>query len=216
MELLTILTWLKSHYKIVLKAVFALAIAFLCLWCVNLHKQNEKLTAELELAENNVEAYQGLLNDSQQALNVLKLDFKDLQYSNDAILRKMDSVMQENKIKPKQVATAATQTQVINVIASKEVGGEILVKDTIYSDSIKYNDLTTVYYTIGNDTVSVGLDVKNEQYLFIYHTREYKNKKSFIKRLFTWDFKKVNRYKYDIINTNDLLKTSDIRVIEAK
>lgn len=70
--------------------------------------------------------------------------------------------MRENKIKPKQVATAATQTQVINVIASKEVGGEILVKDTTYSDSIKYNDLTTVYYTIGKDTVSVGLDVKNE------------------------------------------------------
>lgn len=216
MELMTILMWFKNHYKIVLKAVFALAIAFLCFWCINLHKENKKLSESLELAQNNVEAYQGLFTNSQQALNVLKLDMEDLQHSNDSILRKMDSVMRENKIKPKQVATAATQTQVINVIASKEVGGEILVKDTTYSDSIKYNDLTTVYYTIGKDTVSVGLDVKNEQYLFVYHTREYKNKKSFIKRLFTWDFKKVDRYKYDIVNTNDLLKTSDVRVIEAK
>jgi hypothetical protein len=35
---------------------------------------------------------------------------EELQQSNDSILRKMDSVMRENKIKPKQVATAATQT----------------------------------------------------------------------------------------------------------
>ena len=43
----------------------------------------------------------------------------------------------------------------------------------------------------------------------------YKNKKSFIKRLFTLDFKKVRVHEYRIINTNDLFKTSDTRVIES-
>ena len=123
--------------------------------------------------------------------------------------------MRENKIKPKQVATAATQTQLLDVIGGKDTEGQVIVKDTIYSDSIQYNDLTKVYYTIGNDTISIALDVKNEQYLFVYNTREYKNKKSFIKRLFTLDFKKVNKYKYTIKNTNDLIKTTDVRVVEA-
>jgi len=50
--------------------------------------------------------------------------------------------------------------------------------------------------------------------LYTYKTREYKNKKNFFKRLFTLDFKKVDRYKYKLTNTNDLLKESDVRIIE--
>ena len=86
----------------------------------------------------------------------------------------------------------------------------------MYNDSIKYNNLTTVYYTIGKDTVSIGLKLENDQYLYVYTTKEYKNKKSFIKRLFTFDFKKVTKTKYEIYNTNDLIKSSDVRVVEAK
>ena len=168
------------------------------------------------MAQNNIEAYQGLLNDSQQANNVLRLNIKDLKNQNDSVLNKLDSVRAKLNIKPKHVQVAATQSQSINVIESKGVGGDIttILKDTVYSDSIKYNDLTTVYYTIGKDTVSIGLDIQNEQYLYIYSTREYKNKKSFLKRLFTFDFKKVTKTKYDIVNTNDLIDSGDVRVVE--
>jgi hypothetical protein len=97
------------------------------------------------------------------------------------------------------------------------VGGDLLdiLKDTVYTDTLKYNDLTKVYYTIGRDTVSIALDVKNTQYFYLFNERGYKNKKSFIKRLLTWDFKKVNRYKYSIVNTNELVNTEDVRVIEV-
>ena len=90
-----------------------------------------------------------------------------------------------------------------------------ILKDTTYSDSIKYNDLTTVNYTIGKDTVSIGLDIRNTQYLYIYKRKEYKNKKNFLLRLITFDWKKITKYKYEILNTNDLLKTSDVRVVES-
>ena len=86
---------------------------------------------------------------------------------------------------------------------------------SIYNDSIRFNDLTLVSYTIGKDTVSVGLKFQNDQYLYVYTTKEYKNKKSFIKRLFTFDFKKVTKTKYIIHNTNDLIKTDSVRVVEA-
>jgi len=119
------------------------------------------------------------------------------------------------KIKSKHLHTAATQTQVINVKEDKGVGGDIIsVKDSIYNDSIKFNDLTTVYYTITKDTVSIGLNVQNTQYLYIFVDRHYKRQKSFLKRLLTFDFKKVNSYKYNIVNTNDLIDTKDVRVIE--
>ena len=206
-----------NHQKIAFKAICAASVALFIAWGVYTHKQNIKLSQELEMAQNNIEAYQGLLNDSQQANNVLRLDIKDLKNQNDSVLHKLDSVRSKLNIKPKRVQVAATQSQSINVIESKGVGGDIttILKDTIYNDSIKYNDLTTVYYTIGKDTVSIGLNIQNEQYLYIYSTREYKNKKSFLKRLFTFDFKKVTNTKYNIVNTNDLIQSGDVRVVES-
>lgn len=217
MEILAIIAWLKSHWKIAANAFLGAAVAFLLAWGVNTHNQNKMLSERLEMVQNNVEAYQGALNGSQQAYNVIKLDMDKLQEQNDILIHRIDSVRKELKIKPKDLQTAATQTQVINVIQQQEVNGDLsdILKDSIYTDSILYNPLTKVYYTISKDTVGVKLDIKNTQYLYTYRSKQYKNKKSFLKRLFTWDFKKVTKYKYDIVNTNDLLDTQDIRIIET-
>ena len=211
----TILKYLLNNRKTLFKVISGLCVGLLLTWSIITHNQNKKLSQSLETAQNNIEAYQELYNDSQQASNVLKLTVEQLQNSKDSILHKLDNVRKELKIKPKQIHTAATQTQVLNVIGSKGVGGNIIVKDSIYTDSILYNPLTKVKYTIGNDTVSIAIDLQNEQYLYVYTKREYKNKKNFFKRLFTLDFKKVTKYKYDIVNTNDLLKSKDIRIVET-
>ena len=211
----TILKYLLKNRKTLFKAISGLCVGLLLCWGITLHNQNKKLSQNLETAQNNIEAYQGLLSDSQQASNVLKLTVEQLQNSKDSVLHKLDSVRKELKIKPKQIHTAATQTQVLNVIGSKGVGGNIIVKDSIYTDSILYNPLTKVKYTIGNDTVNIAIDLRNEQYLYVYTKREYKNKKNFFKRLFTLDFKKVTKYKYNIVNTNDLLKSKDVRIVES-
>ena len=169
------------------------------------------------MAQNNIEAYQGLLDSSQQANNVLRLDLKELENQNDITLHKLDSIRDKLKLKSKSILTAATQSQVLNVNDSKGVGGDLvtILKDTTYTDSLKYNDLTTVYYTIGRDTVNIGLDIQNEQYLYIYTIREYKNKKNFFKRLFTWDWKKIDKHKYTVYNTNELFKSNNIRIVES-
>ena len=182
--IITILKYLLKNRKTLFKAISGLCVGLLLCWGITLHNQNKKLSQSLETAQNNIEAYQGLLSDSQQASNVLKLTVEQLQNSKDSVLHKLDSVRKELKIKPKQIHTAATQTQVLNVIGSKGVGGNIIVKDSIYTDSILYNPLTKVKYTIGNDTVNIAIDLSNEQYLYVYTKREYKNKKNFFKRLF--------------------------------
>ena len=214
----TILTGLVVHRNKLIKAICGLSVGLLLGWSVFLNHQNKKLSESLELAQNNIEAYQGSLQGSQQANNVLKLTVEELHNYNDALVNKLDSVRKELKIKDKQIHTAATQTQVLDVNQGKEVVGDIItiLKDSVYSDSIHYNDLTTVYYTIGKDTVSIGLDIKNDQYLYVYTDRHYKNKKNFIKRLFTFDFKKVTTYKYKTVNTNDLIKVDSVRVIEMR
>ena len=211
----TILTWLVVHRNKAIKAICGLAVALLLSWGITLHNANKKLSESLEMAQNNIEAYQGSLQGSQQANNVLRLTVNDLHNCNDSLVHELDSVRKELKIKPKRLNTAATQTQLINVTDSREVeDSAIIVKDSIYSNSIKFNDLTSVYYTITNDSIRISLDVRNKQYLYLFVDRYYKNKKSFIKRLFTFDFKKVNSYKYTIVNENDLIRTEDVKVIE--
>lgn len=201
-----------------MNAILSLLAALLIFGSINLYKQNKRLSEGLEMAQNNIEAYQDALAGSQQASNVIMTDMKDLEQQNDILIHKLDSVRKEKKIKASNLNVAATQTQEISVNGGKGVEGDIItiLKDTTYTDSLKYNDLTKIYYTIGKDSVHMRLDFKNTQYLYVYSQREYKNKKSFIKRLFTLDFKKVTRYKYNIVNTNDLIKEDSVRVIQQK
>lgn len=216
-KLTSILTWMRKHKRFTVELILSSLLALSVLYGTTMHKQNQKLSESLEMANNNIEAYQDMVNQSQQASGVLKLDMSKLKDSNDKLIQQIDSVRKANKLK--DLNSAATQTQSLLVKKSKGVRGSDIItilRDTTYTDTIQYNNLTKVYYTIGVDTVDVSLDIKNTQYLYTYKEREYKNKKNFLKRLFTLDFKKVNRYKYTIVNTNDLLKESDIRIIEQE
>lgn len=169
------------------------------------------------MAQNNIEAYQDALSGAQQASGVLKLDMQKLSQENDVLVQKVDSMRKELGIKAKEIRVAATLKQIVGVNSSKEVKGDIItiLKDTVYRDSILYNKYTKVYYNIGKDSVNIGLDIQNTQYLYIYKHKEYKNKKNFIQRLFTLDWKKKYTYKYKIENTNDLIQSDSIRIIEA-
>lgn len=209
----TTLTWLVVNRNKLVKAVLGVAVAILLSWSMILHKQNKTLSESLERAQNNIEAYQGSLAGSQQANNVLRLTIDELQTQNDILVHKVDSVREKLKIKSKQLKTAATQSQSINVNQSKQLR-DTLYRDNIYKDSIKFNDLTTVSYCIGKDSINIGLNINNQQYLYVFNDKHYKNKKSFLKRLFTFDFKKVTTTKYKIENTNDLIQTDSVRVIE--
>lgn len=168
------------------------------------------------MAQNNVEMYVNAFNGAAEQNNMLMLTVNQLKSSNDSVLQQMQAIAKKNDIKLSQIATAATQTQTLYVNGGKGVEVDLveILKDTTYTDSIQYNDLTQVYYTIGRDTVNVAIDLKNTQYLYTYNKKEWKNKKKFLKRLFTLDFKKVRKYEYKIINTNDLINTSDVRVVE--
>lgn len=212
-----VLSLIKSP-KNALKALLSLSVAFLLCSSIILYTRNKKLSERLEQSYNNIEAYQELFNNSQQANRVLQLSIEDLQNSRDSLLQNIRKIADENSIKLSKINTAATQTQAIDVKSSKGVQGDLIeiLKDTVYSDSIEYNDQTKVYYTISNDTVDIDLQISNTQYLYTHHHKEWKNKKSFIKRLFTLDFKKVTKYNYNIVNTNELINTSDVRVIEIK
>ena len=217
MSAIAMITWVKSHYKLLLNAILGLVVASSISFGIISHNRANRLSEELKIANNNIEAYQDELNDSQQASGVLMLDMKKLKDYNDKLIHQLDSVSKKHNIKSSEILTAATQKQIIDVNKSKGVRGDIItiLKDSTYKDSLQYNNLTKVYYTIGKDSVNIKLDVKNTQFLYVYKHKQYKNKKNFFQRLFTFDWKKEIRYKYKIVNTNNIMKEDSIRVIQA-
>lgn len=217
MSAIAMITWMKSHYKLLLNAILGLVVASSISFGIISHNRANRLSEELKIANNNIEAYQDELDDSQQASGVLILDMKKLKDYNDKLVHQLDSVSKKHNIKSSEILTAATQKQIIDVNKSKGVRGDIItiLKDSTYKDSLQYNNLTKVYYTIGKDSVNIKLDVKNTQFLYVYKHKQYKNKKNFFQRLFTFDWKKETRYKYKIVNTNDIMKEDSIRVIQA-
>ena len=217
MSAIAMITWMKNHYKLLRNAILGLVVASSISFGIISHNRANRLSEELKIANNNIEAYQDELNDSQQASGVLMLDMKKLKDYNDKLVHQLDSVSKKNHIKSSEILTAATQKQIIDVNKSKGVRGDIItiLKDSTYKDSLQYNNLTKVYYTIGKDSVNIKLDVKNTQFLYVYKHKQYKNKKNFFQRLFTFDWKKETRYKYKIVNTNDIMKEDSIRVIQA-
>ena len=215
--MVAIMQLIKNNWRMLRNIVFGLLVASSLSFGIFYHNKANKLSEELKIANNNIEAYQDIVNDSQQASGVLKLDMNKLKEYNDKLIQQIDSIRKQNKIKSKELQVAATQKQILDVNKSKGVGGDIItiIKDSTYNDSIQYNNLTKIYYTIGKDSVNIRLKLDNTQYLYIYKHKEYKNKKNFFQRLFTFDWKKKYVYKYKIHNTNDLLKEDSVRVIES-
>ena len=215
--MVAIMQLIKNNWRMLRNIVFGLLVASSLSFGIFYHNKANKLSEDLKIANNNIEAYQDIVNDSQQASGVLKLDMNKLKEYNDKLIQQIDSIRKQNKIKSKELQVAATQKQILDVNKSKGVAGDIItiIKDSTYNDSIQYNNLTKIYYTIGKDSVNVRLKLNNTQYLYIYKHKEYKNKKNFFQRLFTFDWKKKYVYKYKIHNTNDLLKEDSVRVIES-
>lgn len=211
----TIISWILQHKRIAFETILSLLVALSLSYGITMRNNNKKLTESLKIANNNIEAYQGLLSNSQQANNVLQLQLKDLEYTNDKQIASLVKLANDKNIKTKQISTAATQTQTISVTNENKIDIP-LVKDTIITDSIIYNIYTRLYYTIQKDSIRTKLNVSNKQDLIVYTKREYKNKKSFFKRLFTLDFKKIDKVQYKIINSNDLIKQDSVRVIQIK
>lgn len=215
--MIAIMQLIKNNWRMLRNTILSLLVASSLSFGIFYHNKANKLSEELKIANNNIEAYQDIVSDSQQASGVLKLDMNKLKEYNDKLIQQIDSIRKQNKIKSKELQVAATQKQILDVNKSKGVGGDIItiIKDSTYNDSIQYNNLTKIYYTIGKDSVNVRLKLDNTQYLYIYKHKEYKNKKNFFQRLLTFDWKKKYVYKYKIHNTNDLLKEDSVRVIES-
>ena len=187
-------------------------IAFSLLFINNIRLQNKVNSLDKELARsiNNASTWENIANSNIDNNNTLELTIQEYKNSNDSLIRIINDQQEKLKIKDNQLhQVTSTETIIRDTIVEK-----IPINDTDFTIELKPNQLTTITVSRKDSIFTHTMEILNRQDLFIYTKKVYRNQyKNFFQRLIHFDFKKDKINKYQIVNSNDLIKVIDTRVI---
>ena len=165
---------------------------------------------EIDRLFNNVRAYEQLVDSTKENNRVLQLTINELNNSNDSLLQQVEQTRKKLNIKNKNLQSA----QVINTVIRDTIT-KVITTSKDFNETLKLNPLTTIKVTRTDSILTAKIDIVNQQILFIEEKKEYKNKyKNVWIRFWHFDWRKIRVRKYQIHNTNDLIKVTDTRVVE--
>ena len=201
-----ITSFLKKYNKTI--AVFILAI-FVAIFCLMFNKLKVK-DAEIGRLNNNYLYYQELNQNNSENNRILQLTIDDFKQSRDSLINVIRDTQKELKIKDKDLKQTQIQQQVIKIDTTI-----IVNKKDSFDAVIKPNDLTSIYISKKDSMLNAKVDISNTQILYVMNKKEYRNKyRNWFSRLLHFDFKKDINYKYQIHNSNDLIRIESTRIIE--
>ena len=187
-------------------------IAFSLLFINNIRLQNKvnSLDKELRRSINNASTWENIANSNIDNNNTLELTIQEYKNSNDSLIKVINDQQEKLKIKDNQLhQVTSTETIIRDTIVEK-----IPINDTNFTIELKPNQLTTITVSRKDSIFTHTMEILNRQDLFIYTKKVYRNQyKNFFQRLIHFDFKKDKINKYQIVNSNDLIKVIDTRVI---
>lgn len=142
---------------------------------------------------------------------VLQFTLDDYKETNDSLITEIKATQKKLKIKEKELRQTQMQKQEIKHDTT------VIVKSNDFELVIKPNSLTSIIINKQDSLLTHQLDIKNTQTLYVTNKRVYRNSyKNWFVRLFHFDFKKKNDFRYQIHNSNDLIEITDSRMIELK
>ena len=202
-----LVNWFTRNFRAVAVGLVSLLIATVFVQNHQLQKKNK----EIDRITNNVRAYEQLASQKEQLNRVLQLTIEELNTSNDSLLKEAKDAQKKLKIKDKNL----TNVNVINTEIKDSVRTIIKHKLIDFDEELKINPLTTIIVSRKDSILKATLDVKNQQILFVEEKKEYKNKyRNGFVRFFHFDWKRIRTKKYQIINSNPIIKVTNTRVIE--
>lgn len=206
--IIKVINWLTNNFRIV-------AVSFICLLIAAIFFQNSQLknkTKEIDRITNNVRAYEEIIDNSKEHNRVLQLTIQELNQSKDSLIQQVKTAQKELKIKDKNL----DKVQVINTEIKDTVHTVIKHKLIDFDEKLELNPLTTIIVSRKDSILTAKIDIKNQQILFVEEQKEYRNKyRSRWSRFWHLDYKKIRTRKYQIVNSNPLIKVTDTRVIEV-
>lgn len=199
------INWLKGNFNIIAVIIISILTAIF----VFQRNQLNKKDIEIDRLYNNIQYYEELNDSTKDNNRILQLTIEELNNSKDSVITQLNDIRKELNIKNKELELVSSQTQEVKLDTT------IVVNNNDFKYEIKPNNLTSLIIEKKDSILTANLDIKNQQTLFISSKREYKNQyKNWFCRLLRFDFKKHNVYKYNIVNSNDLIKVTDTRVIQ--
>ena len=192
--------------KLLLAAVLALGLT--CVWQGNKIKTQD---ARISQIYNNYKYYESQFNNPEKQNRVLQLTVNELKLSKDSLVQAVNKAKKELKVKDQNLKEA----HVINTEMKDTTTVKIITKEVDFTKELKLNSLTTITVSRKDSILTTILDLKNQQILIVEEKKEYRNKyKNGWQRFWHFDWKKDRVQKYQIKNTNDLIKVTDTRVIK--
>lgn len=201
-----IVNWLTNNIRLVTIGIISLLTVTIFVLGGQLNKKNE----EINRLSNNIQAYEQLVTNKEEINTTLQLTVKELTNSQDSLLQQLNTVRQELKIKNKNLK----QAQVINAVI-KDTVTKVITVDKNFNETLKINPLTTIKVSRTDSILTAKIDIQNQQILFIEEKKVYKNKyKNGWIRFWHFDWKKIRVRKYQIQNSNPLIRVTDTRIVE--
>lgn len=192
--------------KLLLAAVLVLGLT--CVWQGNKIKTQD---ARISQIYNNYKYYESQFNNTEKQNRVLQLTVNELKLSKDSLVQAVNKAKKELKVKDQNLKEA----HVINTEMKDTTTVKIITKEVDFTKELKLNSLTTITVSRKDSILTTILDLKNQQILIVEEKKEYRNKyKNGWQRFWHFDWKKDRVQKYQIKNTNDLIKVTDTRVIK--
>lgn len=205
--ILSIINWCRKNFKVVAVGLISLLIATIFVQ----HNQLQKKDTEINRITSNVRTYQDIVSNNQNNNRTLQLTIEELNHSNDSLLLQLKQTQKELKIKDKNLTNAS----VINTEIKDSVKTVIKKEAIDFKEELKLNPLTTIIVERKDSILTAKIDLKNQQTILIYKKKEYKNlyKNGWV-RFWHFDWRRIRIKKYQVVNSNPLIKVTDTRVIE--
>lgn len=204
-KILEIISWFRKYYKVIAVIIIAILTAFLFYQNNQLNKKNK----EIDRVTNNYLYYEQLATQQNDNNRVLQLTLDEFKETKDSLIQQIRATAKKLKVKEKELQQVQRQEQTIVLDTT------VIVRTPDFNVEIKPNSLTSIIISKKDTLLTHKLDIRNSQYLFIESKREYKKHyKNWFSRLLHFDFKKRNVYKYQIENTNKLIKIENTRIVD--
>ena len=202
-----IVNWLTNNIRLVTIGIISLlTVTIFVLGGQLKDKQNE-----IDRLSNNIQAYEELVTNKEQTNTVLQLTINELNNSKDSLIQEIQQTKKKLNVKNKNLV----QAQVINTVI-KDTVTKVITVDRNFNETLKINPLTTIKVSRTDSILTAKIDIQNQQILFIEEKKVYKNRyKNGWIRFWHFDWKKIRVRKYQIENSNPLIRVTDTRIIEV-
>lgn len=201
-----IVNWLTNNIRLVTIGIISLlTVTIFVLGGQLKDKQNE-----IDRLSNNIQAYEQLVTNKEQTNTVLQLTINELNNSKDSLIQEIQQTKKKLNVKNKNLV----QAQVINTVI-KDTVTKVITVDRNFNETLKINPLTTIKVSRTDSILTAKIDIQNQQILFIEEKKVYKNRyKNGWIRFWHFDWKKIRVRKYQIENSNPLIRVLDTRIVE--